>query len=687
MPDPRTWAARLDRDLRRIAVQYGLSEPFFGAFVLSGPEGEQDYRVGTTRIPEERIIDWRHPMAGAFYQDPGTGGQTVGTGADRLEGTTLRKAMLTVQGARVRACVVQTPTLTERLVSKGGSFRTTTQSGRTSGPVGELRALLSPAQHRIVSASRDQPLLVRGKAGSGKTSVALHRVAWLAYAHSRQPEPALDPAGVLVLMFNRSLMALTASMLPPLGLEAAKVDTFHGWAKQAVEDGYQGVLKIDLRREAGDAVARGIKKHVGMLAAIDAFVARQTERVDAFLRERLAPYATEGEHWLERWTATAGEPVVQRLVQLRQAALVARDASRGVASLRHAQVHKLFTAAVRRTTLYKEELHKLLTDRALIGRYIPGVSEEALDVLLQNQTALGAREGSDRRPGPSIRFEDLALLLRLMQVKNGGLPGANDAVHRYEHVVIDEVQDFGAVELAVMLGAVQSRTGVTLVGDLNQKIVSGADFAGWEAVAEQLGIGKHGIFSLDVAHRSTQPIMALADGLVGDETGPGRPGPMPRLIRSAPGDLNDAVAGALRALVAELHEPHLAVVLRHRDHVRPMVLALSERLEGTTTVRRGHNKHFDFAPGVTVTNYRQIKGLEFDAVVVVEPDEAHYPSDVQGTRNLYTVISRARERVIIVATDHLTPKLATALAEGRLDGPPEEVVPELALDDLDIPLF
>ena len=113
----------------------------------------------------------------------------------------------------------------------------------------------------------------------------------------------------------------------------------------------------------------------------------------------------------------------------------------------------------------------------------------------------------------------------------------------------------------------------------------------------------------------------------------------------------------------------------------------AQLLLSPTTVRRGHNKHFDFAPGVTVTNYRQIKGLEFDAVVVVEPDEEHYPSDVQGTRNLYTVITRARERVIIVATDRLTPKLATALAEGRLDGPPEEVVPELALDDLDIPLF
>ena len=72
---------------------------------------------------------------------------------------------------------------------------------------------------------------------------------------------------------------------------------------------------------------------------------------------------------------------------------------------------------------------------------------------------------------------------------------------------------------------------------------------------------------------------------------------------------------------------------------------------------------------------------------MVEPDEAHYPADVQGTRNLYTVVTRARDRLLFVATDALTPKLVEALEAGRLDGPPEEVVPEVELDDLDIPLF
>ncbi|HCH65253.1 MAG TPA: hypothetical protein DFR83_20780, partial [Deltaproteobacteria bacterium] len=115
MSEPRTWAIHLDRTLRRVAVQYNLEEPFFGAFALSSADGDREYRVGTSRIADERIVDWRHPMAKAFYQDPGSHFRSPGGDYAVVEGTSTRKAMLTVKGRRIQACVVQTPTLTERL--------------------------------------------------------------------------------------------------------------------------------------------------------------------------------------------------------------------------------------------------------------------------------------------------------------------------------------------------------------------------------------------------------------------------------------------------------------------------------------------------------------------------------------------------------------------------------------------
>ncbi len=683
----RTWTISLDRDLRRIATQHNVDEPFFGAVVLSSADGDKEYRIGTARISDERVVDWRHPLAQLYYQEPGSYFQSEALGFSRIEGQSKRKAALDVRGRRVVASVVQTTDSVERVVAGAHGFESLAEGGRAGGPLGDLRALLTPAQHRIVSASRNEPLIVRGKAGSGKTSVALHRVAWLTYAHQGQTEPALDAAGVLVLMFNRALMSFTASMLAPLGLARATVDTFHGWALVAVNNGYGGKIKLDFDHAPDDDIAASLKKHVGMLGAIDAFVRQQTEKVDGFLREQLVPYGVEGRQWAERWAATNDQPLVRRLIRLRSEALAAKDQTRGPVSQRHAQAHKLFQAAVKRTTLYKEELNHLLTDSALLHKHLTGIPVTDLARLANNQRALAERGGSSRRPGPSIRFEDLALLLRLMQVKNGGLPGINEQVHRYEHVVIDEVQDFGAVELAVMLGAVQSRTGVTLVGDLNQKIVPGADFAGWDQVAKALGVNGHDVFSLDVAHRSTRPIMALADRLVGDTTSEGREGPLPRLVRSAPEDIAEAISEVIFDLLNELPSPHIAVVVRKQSDINPLRDVLDDWLEGIVEVRRGHNKDFTFAPGVSVTNYRQVKGLEFDAVVVVEPSEENYPNNEQGTRNLYTTITRARDRLCFVSAHAPTPRLAEALQDGLIDGPPEEEVPELNLEDLDLPLF
>lgn len=80
------------------------------------------------------------------------------------------------------------------------------------------------------------------------------------------------------------------------------------------------------------------------------------------------------------------------------------------------------------------------------------------------------------------------------------------------------------MELTVLLAAVRVHPGVTIVGDVNQKIVPEADF-GWDALARELGIAGASVTKLEVAHRSTTAIMAVADLIIGDTTPPGRPGP------------------------------------------------------------------------------------------------------------------------------------------------------------------
>jgi hypothetical protein len=230
-------------------------------------------------------------------------------------------------------------------------------------------------------------------------------------------------------------------------------------------------------------------------------------------------------------------------------------------------------------------------------------------------------------------------------------------------------QDFGAVELTVLLAAVRSRTGVTIAGDLNQKIVPEAEFIGWDALARELGIGGAKVSKLEVAHRSTVAIMRVADSIVGDETSKGRPGPIPTLTvtDSQEGQL-DVAADLAKAVLKELPQAHVCVVTRHAAAAKTLHGELSSRLaELGTPVRIGHNKEFEFAPGVTVTNMRQIKGLEFDAVIAVDATTTNYPDTEQGRRNLYTLLTRAKDRLDIVSPGEPTALLKTAVDGGLVE--------------------
>ena len=118
----------------------------------------------------------------------------------------------------------------------------------------------------------------------------------------------------------------------------------------------------------------------------------------------------------------------------------------------------------------------------------------------------------------------------------------------------------------------------------------------------------------------------------------------------------------------------------------PLVAALSRALDGLCAVREGHNKELSVDPGLTVTNYRQVKGLEFDVVIVHEPTEDAYPADVQGRRDLYTVLTRARDRLVLVCVDPPSSLLAVAAAAGLVDVPEADQVPSAELGALDEPL-
>lgn len=673
--NPTEIGRRLDGDFRAACARLHVDDPWFGAFALHSNHKDVHYKVGERRHPDERIVDWRHPMAQAFYGSaPGELFELEVPQYHHLTGTTLYIGKCASEG-RVLSRVELRTTDGAHVLVQGDDGTLQPESDRMyaprpAGTLPDIRALLTPKQYALITSSRGAPVVIQGRAGSGKTTVALYRVSWLTYAAEEDPNAApIDPSRVLIVMFNRALANFVDRSLAPLRLENAKLSTFHGWAEEAVKRAYNGVVDIDpgIGLPGRDEAVR-IKKQIGILTALQEFVAEQTRRAVAWLTERLTPY--HAQDLTERFRQMR-RPVGRRLIALRAEALAKRNESKGRELTRWENIYKILQQGVSRFSQYKEELLRFLTDKTLLSKHLPDETPQSLDALVAFQTALQGAGGSDRRPGTKVAFEDLALLLRLIELKHGGLTDAHkeEEVFVYDHMVIDEVQDFGAVELQVLLDTVRSRTGVTIVGDHNQKIVPSADFMGWDKLIAELGVTGAAVTRLDVGHRSTAPIMAVADLLVGERSEGGRAGVRPSLVQAdTTATLFDHLVSGLRADVGDNPLGHHCVVCRQPkdakmvlDRLRPALADLG------VEVRLGHNKEFSFGAGVTVTNLRQIKGLEFDSVVVVEASPQNYSDNEEGRRNLYTVITRAKDRLRLLVTGKPTELLRPALDAGLIE--------------------
>lgn len=689
--DPIQLANKLDDEFRTSCALLHEEQPWFGHFSVRVDGRSREYRVGRFRVTGQRILPATHPLAVAYFQlEPGEEFELDWEGLEKFSGIVEHQARLKTIPRAIQSLAYSDVEREALVVRTDQGFELRVDTARSLDAqtgLPDILAFLSREQYRLIAQEKGQPIIIQGRAGSGKTSVALYRVAWLTNPVAGT-QAAVDPSRVLIVMFNKALSLFVRQALPSLGLERAVLDTFHGWALDRVHRAYQGDLIMDTSDLPGKKQAVALKKSLGILHAVDDFVRQQRTRVVPWLESKLAPYKAQA--WVERFEA-ASSPVVRALVDLRVASRQARDASTGFERQRLQQVVLVFEQAVRRVCQYKEELLAILTDRSLLQRHLPNADLADIDALVTYQKALQGKDASARRPGPSIAFEDLAILLRLIQTKNGGLPNRRDTdpVDVYDHLVIDEAQDFGAVELSVLLSAVKSRTGITIAGDINQKIIPEADFMGWDALAAELGVEGAKVSRLEVPHRATLPIMRVADSIVGDETLRGRMGPMPTLTLtdSHEGQL-DRAEEIIRTVVRDHPAAHVCVVTRHRGAATGVLQDLERRLaEDAIPIRTGHNDQFLFQPGVTVTNMRQIKGLEFDAVVALDATVDDYPSTEQGKRNLYTLLTRAKDRLDIVCPGTLTPWLAQAREQGSL-----EVVERFAVspvefsEDEDLPI-
>ena len=627
--------------------------------VLNG--GLEGFHIGRLAVAdsdaEPIVIDWRAPVAEPFYR--ATGRQPMGLARRRhfsVEGRTLLGIEDELFGEGHLGLGhddglsgTGSASAADSLGLRGYStLIASLERGRT-GTLGDIVATIQGEQDEIIRSPQAGVLVVQGGPGTGKTVVALHRAAYLLYTH-RFP---LEDQGVLVIGPNRVFLKYIEQVLPSLGeagVEQVVLSdlvpdvTFAARGEQAdpalaarvkgdarMSDVIDKAITDRERALRSDLVVPFRSGYIRLRADETARIVRQARR--RFRRHNSARKYVEGEIW------------ASMALTWRSGDATARDVRAEVRSfpeIREAleRIWPLLTPA--------ELLHDLFGSTGLLRLAAEGVLEER-----EYRSLYRARSESVH----DVRWSaaDVALLDDAREVL-GPKPGKHgkidefDEIRTYGHIVIDEVQDLTPMQLKMTTRRSLSGS-MTVVGDIAQATGPLAP-DDWSEVLEFLPDRKPArVIGLSVGYRIPAQIMELANKVMAAAT-PGlripdsvRVGDIgPRIIRAE--SLIDSVVDEVRALSLDLASGSVAVVAPD-DLCDQVSEALTQ-----AGLEHGRAASTGLDQALTVVPVSVVKGLELDAVVVVEPSRI-VAAQEHGMRALYVALTRSTQRLSIVHHDEL----------------------------------
>jgi DNA helicase IV len=622
--DPQDSADEFTKEYIEVTVEEALEDlrtpgagDFFGRIDEDGHSAGDRWYIGRRHIEDAQhdpvVIDWRAPIAAPFYR---------ATVHDPLGLRHRRRFMMTTEPGRRgeltsyldehlddpdsadAASGIPDPVLAEIGAARTGAMR-------------EIVATIQAEQDVVIRAPMQQALIVQGGPGTGKTAVGLHRAAYLLFEHRR----TLAREGVLVVGPNQVFLDYIGNVLPSLGERSVQQRTVLDLCVPRVE-----VLGAD------DVAVARLKGDPRMLEVLQRAVRNAISLPTSPVRVPLGvrTWVVEPEVFSSWIDAALGGTGVGRPMNRRRAGLttLAQQALRRFADSdemwsKAGPLRDAISAAwpTQRATAV---VQRLLGNERVVAEAADGLLDAAEQRLLLGNRA---KAGSAKRPWTAA---DQILLDEANSLLDG-------PPFLFGHVVVDEAQDHSAVALRV-IGRRCPGGSFTILGDLAQSTTP-AGQQSWPVVAKYLGAEAHEVAHLTIGYRVPEPVLEVANRLLpytAVETSASRS------VRSE-GEAPTMRVVARHALAAAVAEEVLIARHRHASTGVVAPTALHEAIgvalaaHGLQAVTRVQDLERTQIP---VFSAEAVKGLEFDAVVVVDPAEV-FDGTARGARLLYVAMTRA----------------------------------------------
>lgn len=670
------------------------SQPYFARIDFQETRGPLDsFYIGKIGLmdeatEDEKVVDWRAPIADLYYS--GTSGKTsYEAPIGEIEGELLLKRKLLIRNEQlidafdegINEIILKTNDESNEGTLTDEFLRINLEEA-VKGKLKDIVATIQKEQNEIIRTEKGKALIVQGSAGSGKTTVALHRLAYLLYKY-RQKIKGQD---LLVVAPNKLFLDYISDILPNLGVEDVKQKTFEELAMDILNVSYKlypkdkklaniienskdeeikyisnsskvkgsMVFKTILDRYAKYIEASGIDygdivvdqytlfkgKEIKRLYLKDLSHTppnRRKQEIKKYLMERLksklATISDEIDSYYAREIAAirnSMEDSPERRERL-TALYDERDSKKATLRDEGKEAINNYLGSWQQDDIVKLYLN-LFNDELIFEMITGGKIPDKLAKYMIDELNHNFSEGI-------IDSDDLAALLYL-KFKTNGVPEK----YRFQHIVIDEAQDYSPFELLVMRELVVSSS-MTIVGDTGQSIYYYKGIDDWQKLIQEVFQQDIDYTPLTQSYRSTVEIVNFANKVLSQQKNslePAKPvlrhGMEPKIIeyekdKEVVAIIDDIVEEAERA-----GKKNVAIICKTYSQCKELQKTLKKSVNKWKLIS-DKDKKMDLEK-IIIPSY-MTKGLEFDCSIVYDCNSSNYSDTELDKRLLYVVLTRA----------------------------------------------
>ena len=592
-----------------------LAIPYFGR--IDFLEKKENSKVMPTYIgihtfydPESRatlIHDWRAPVSSMFYDhELGEAGYRSPSG--EIKGVISLKRQYRIRGGKMEFMIESALTVHDDILQKE-------LSSNADDKMKNIVATIQREQNRIIRNEDIRTLIIQGVAGSGKTSIALHRIAYLLYTF----RDSISSKDILIVSPNKVFSDYISNVLPELGEETVPETSMEQILSGVLEHKYKyqtyfGLVNELLEKPSSSLINRiAYKASFGFISELDKFILHIENTYFKAADVKLTKYITIPAPFIEEQYLRFNRYPIRR-----------RFDAMADYMLDMLKIQYAFTVTTAGRNLLKKEIRLMFAGNNDIQVY------KDFFKWTNNPGMFKMRKGH------TLEYSDLAPLAYL----HLALEGSGNQPFRVKHLLIDEMQDYSPIQYKVIQKLFPCRK--TVLGDAGQSV---NPYGSSTAETIQKSLTASEIMKLCKSYRSTFEITDFAQKIHPNaELEPvARHGEKPQILQF--GSAVEELSGIMGLISTYRKSGYksLGIICKTEQQARKMADMLKSYANDISFLS---SQSSAFVQGIVITSAHMAKGLEFDEVIIPQTDERNYRSEIDKSM-LYVAVTRAMHRLTL----------------------------------------